>query len=116
MIFISTAIILCILTVMTASCTFVYTHSDDTRSTRFFAVPVSCSIQAFPAPSLTKPKRETIISWIKKEDFVFEKDEVYKLSSGLNTNLFNSKSVLKNSVSEADLYIPVKSTSYYMRI
>ena len=116
MMFISTAIVLCILTVSAGMCTVVYTPGDNVRSARIFAVPVSRSIDTPEAPSLAKPHSKAVISWVREDEFLFEKNDMYKLSTALDSHLSLDKGFYNENYPESDLYIPSKSTSYYMRI
>ena len=116
MMFISTAIVLCILTLSAGMCTVVYTPGDNVRSTRIFAVPVSRSIDTPEAPSLSKPQSKVVISWIRKDEFLCEKNDLYKLSSSFSSQLNFRKSFSETNYLVSDLYITAKSTSYYMRI
>ena len=116
MMFISTAIVLCILTLSAGMCTVVYTPGDNVRSARIFAVPVSRSIDTPEAPSLSKPQSKVVISWIRKDEFLCEKNDLYKLSTSFNSQLNFRKSFSETNYLVSDLYITAKSTSYYMRI
>lgn len=116
MMFISTAIVLCILTVSAGMCTVVYTPGDNVRSARIFAVPVSKSIDTPEAPSLSKPQSKAVISWVRKDEFLFEKNDLYKLSPSLDSHFSLSNVFCNTNYLTGDLYIPSKSTSYYMRI
>lgn len=116
MMFISTAIVLCILTLSAGMCTVVYTPGDNVRSARIFAVPVSRSIDTPEAPSLSKPQSKVVISWIRKDEFLCEKNDLYKLSPSFSSQLNFRKSFSETNYLVSDLYITAKSTSYYMRI
>ena len=116
MMFIVAAIVLCILTVSAGMCTVVYTPGDNVRSARIFAVPVSRSIDTPEAPSLAKPHSKAVISWVREDEFLFEKNDMYKLSTALDSHLSLDKGFYNENYPESDLYIPSKSTSYYMRI
>ena len=116
MMFIATAIVLCILTLSAGMCTMVYTPGDNVRNARIFAVPVSRSIDTPEAPSLSKPLSKTIISWIRNDEFLFEKNDLYKLSLSFSSHFNFNKSFSETNCLMSDLYITAKSTSYYMRI
>lgn len=69
-----TAIILCILTLLTALCPMVQTIGKDARGTRFFAVPFSISMKSEVPPAITVPSKTVVISWIKDKDFILSED------------------------------------------
>ena len=116
MMFISTAIVLCILTLSAGMCTVVYTPADNVRTARIFAVPVSRSIDTPQAPSLSSSQNKAVISWIRKDEFLCERNDLYKLSVSVDSLLNFGKSFSKVNYLTSDLYITAKSTSYYMRI
>lgn len=111
-----TAIILCVLTVSSATCTILCSVDDDVSNAQFFAMSFSDRLRAIPEPSIATPETKAVISWLRKNEPVLDKEELYKL--GKSADGFFSPEIEQNgrALSGEDLYNSGKHISYYLRI
>ena len=111
-----TAIILCILTLVTSMGSLALTKDDLNCNAQFFAMHLSNNIKSVPAPTLSGSASGVAITWLRPKEPVTGEEDVYKLAFApvKVASAVNEQIMLPGS--KARLYNCKNYTSYYMRI
>ncbi len=112
-----TAIILCMMMVFAAYGTLVHIERPTPYDTQFFAMPFySFSFSPIPSDSLSVPKGNLAVTWIREKAPFTDDNSVYKLSKCSLDYQLNYDLRFDLSFGKTNLYNLQKNASYYMRI